>query len=90
MMCLWASNKEKNIKKIIFLASLKSMTKRSWILSNRDPEPDTLVRGTDPDPYLHRNVTDPQHWLRVKVKKPVFRILIQRIHMFLGLPDPEK
>jgi hypothetical protein len=69
MMCLWASYKKKNIKKNIFFASLKSMTKRSRILSNRDPEPDPLVRGTgtDPDPYLHRNVTDPQHWLRVKV-----------------------
>jgi hypothetical protein len=36
------------------------------------------------DPDLHQNVIDPQHCFSA-----VYRIRIHRIHMFLGLPDPD-
>jgi hypothetical protein len=44
MMCLWASYKKKNMKKIIF-ASLNQRREESDLEFDLDPGPDPLVRG---------------------------------------------
>jgi hypothetical protein len=51
-MCLQESYKKKIWKKIIILASLKSLKKGVGFASQR-------YGSADPDP--HQNVTDPQH-----------------------------
>ncbi len=64
-MCLRVRCKKKNMKKIIFFASLISLKKGvgsgvgSGSISQR-------YRSADPD--LHQNVTDPQHCSKVSIQ----------------------
>jgi hypothetical protein len=65
-MCLRVSYK-KNMKKINFFASLKSLKKREEsdleLYSDLDTDPDPLVRGMGPRIRIRirQIVTDPQH-----------------------------
>jgi hypothetical protein len=58
--------KEKNMKKIIFFTSLKSLKKEvGSVVGSRSGGEFISQRYGSADSDPHQNVTDPQHWLQL-------------------------